>query len=277
MFGSQCRTVRMGPFSSAKRCSGPHQPYRHGTSPRIPAAPIPRQSAGLPAIASEAAETRGQTCAGVCPDFRWRRAARLSMDDAGGAPGERGGGAPDAAGGGEGVSGVGADEALEEFTGPVAEGAGWVVGRAARGCGRTPWTRCTGEGGRSRGCGGGWRSTGCRRSGPAPCRWRCAPPSCWKPTTTRTSAIEPAPPGSAFRLLWKNTHRWRVMSAMGQRLAHFRTITATARRVPVARMTRPRYPFLLDALGGPLSRRIRARQDRPRSIAVFSRGVRSSN
>ena len=79
MFGSQYRTVRMGPFSSAKRCSGPHQPYRHGTSPRIPAAPIPRQSASLPAIASEAAETRGQTCAGVCPDFRWRRAARLSI------------------------------------------------------------------------------------------------------------------------------------------------------------------------------------------------------
>ena len=35
--------------------------------------------------------------------------------------------------GGEGVSGVGADEALEEFTGPVAEGVGWAVGGAARG------------------------------------------------------------------------------------------------------------------------------------------------
>ena len=31
------------------------------------------------------------------------------------------------------VSGVGADDALEEFTGPVAEGAGWAVGGAARG------------------------------------------------------------------------------------------------------------------------------------------------
>ena len=71
--------------------------------------------------------------------------------------------------------------------------------------------------------------------------------------------IEPAPPGSAFRLLWKNIHRRRMMSAMGQHLAHFRTVTATARRVPVARMTRPRYPFLLDALADHVEAHLRER------------------
>ena len=35
---------------------------------------------------------------------------------------------------------------------------------------------------------------------------------------------------------------------MGRRPAHFRTATVMARRVPVARVTRPEYPFLLEAL-----------------------------
>ena len=38
------------------------------------------------------------------------------------------------------------------------------------------------------------------------------------------------------------------MEAMGQRDAHFRAVTAMARQVPVAWVTRPRRPFLLDAL-----------------------------
>ena len=60
--------------------------------------------------------------------------------------------------------------------------------------------------------------------------------------------IEPVPPGDAFWLLEAYTHRKRAMDAMGQRPAHFRTVIALARRVPVARVTRPRHPFLLDAL-----------------------------
>ena len=60
--------------------------------------------------------------------------------------------------------------------------------------------------------------------------------------------IEPVPSGSAFWLLWNNTHRRRAMDAMGQRPAHFRAATAMTRRVPVARVTRPRHPFLLDML-----------------------------
>ena len=58
---------------------GKRQPYRHGTSSRIPAAPAPRRLEGLAATASEAAETRERTCAGVCPDCRWRRATHLSV------------------------------------------------------------------------------------------------------------------------------------------------------------------------------------------------------
>lgn len=61
-------------------------------------------------------------------------------------------------------------------------------------------------------------------------------------------AIEPVPRGSAFRLLWKNTHRKRVVDALGRRPAHFRIGTVLARHVPVVRVTRPVYPFLLEAL-----------------------------
>ena len=60
--------------------------------------------------------------------------------------------------------------------------------------------------------------------------------------------IEPLPPGRAFRALWDHTRRRRVMHAMGRRLAHFRALTAMVRHVPVARVTRPRHPFLLEAL-----------------------------
>ena len=60
--------------------------------------------------------------------------------------------------------------------------------------------------------------------------------------------IEPLPPGRAFRALWEHTRRRRVMHAMGRRLAHFRAVTAMVRHVPVARVVRPRHPFLLEAL-----------------------------
>ena len=60
--------------------------------------------------------------------------------------------------------------------------------------------------------------------------------------------IETVPPGSAFWLLLAHTHRKRAMDALGQRPAHFRTVNALLRRVPVARVTRPRHPFLLDEL-----------------------------
>ena len=40
---------------------------------------------------------------------------------------------------------------------------------------------------------------------------------------------------------------------------HAAAVTATARRVPVARMTRPRYPFLLDALADHVEAHLRER------------------
>ena len=60
--------------------------------------------------------------------------------------------------------------------------------------------------------------------------------------------IDPVSPGCAFWLLWAHTHRRRALDALGQRPAHFYIINALLRRVPVARVTRPRHPFLLDAL-----------------------------
>ena len=69
--------------------------------------------------------------------------------------------------------------------------------------------------------------------------------------------IEPVPSGSAFWLLWNNTHRRWAMDAMGQRPAHFRAATAMARRVPVARVTRPRDPFLLDVLADRVAAHLR--------------------
>ena len=62
--------------------------------------------------------------------------------------------------------------------------------------------------------------------------------------------VDPVPPNRAFRVLRSNTHRRRAMEAMGQRDAHFRVLTAMARQAPVARVTRPRHPFLHDAEAG---------------------------
>ena len=60
--------------------------------------------------------------------------------------------------------------------------------------------------------------------------------------------IDPMPELDAFSLLWSNTHRARAMGAIGKTQTRFRTVAATAQRVPVAVATRPRHPFLLDAL-----------------------------
>ena len=60
--------------------------------------------------------------------------------------------------------------------------------------------------------------------------------------------IDPMPERDAFSLLWRNTHRARAMGAIGKTQTRFRTVAAMAQRVPVAVATRPRHPFLLDAL-----------------------------
>ncbi len=61
-------------------------------------------------------------------------------------------------------------------------------------------------------------------------------------------AIESVSPSAAFWTLWRYTHYRRVMDALGQRPAHFRAVTTMAWSVPLARVVRPRNPFLLEAL-----------------------------
>ena len=89
--------------------------------------------------------------------------------------------------------------------------------------------------------------------------WTPAQRACAEPLPVRAAfvlavadrpdvVIEPVPSGNVFRVLRHNTHRRRAMEAMGQRDAHFRALAAMARQAPVAWVTRPRHPFLLDAL-----------------------------
>ena len=70
--------------------------------------------------------------------------------------------------------------------------------------------------------------------------------------------IESMPPGDAFAALAEHAHRPRVMDAMGQRPAHFRAAAAIARDVPVMRVTRPVYPFLLEELAARVEARMTA-------------------
>ena len=75
--------------------------------------------------------------------------------------------------------------------------------------------------------------------------------------------IDPMPERDAFSLLWSNTHRARAMGAIGKTQTRFRTVAAMAQRVPVALATRPRHPFLLDALAD----RVAAQLDAETSIS----------
>ena len=60
--------------------------------------------------------------------------------------------------------------------------------------------------------------------------------------------IEPVSERDALSLLWSNTHRRYAMDAIGKGRTRFRAVAAMAHRVPVALVTRPHHPFLLDAL-----------------------------
>ena len=72
--------------------------------------------------------------------------------------------------------------------------------------------------------------------------------------------IEPLSCGDAFWELSDNTHRKRVLDAMGRTAGHFRTVTALARRVPMLQATRPWRPFLLEALAARVDEQLRALQ-----------------
>ena len=57
-----------------------------------------------------------------------------------------------------------------------------------------------------------------------------------------------APSQAALELLCRHTYRRRFLPGSGQRMTHFRTVAHMANRLPVFRVTRPAYPFLIDAL-----------------------------
>ena len=60
--------------------------------------------------------------------------------------------------------------------------------------------------------------------------------------------IETATFSQAFQWLWRYTYRKRYLDGLDQLPAHFRTVSAMVKRVPVVRMRRPAHPFLLNAL-----------------------------
>ena len=60
--------------------------------------------------------------------------------------------------------------------------------------------------------------------------------------------IEPETPAAAFAPLARHTYRGRFVAGFGGLAGHFRVIAATANHAWLAKVTRPRYPFLLNAL-----------------------------
>ena len=60
--------------------------------------------------------------------------------------------------------------------------------------------------------------------------------------------VEPAPPAGAFKQLSRHTYRKLLLHGHGQQMTHFRVLTAMARSVPLARVTRPAVPCRLDLL-----------------------------
>ena len=85
--------------------------------------------------------------------------------------------------------------------------------------------------------------------------------------------VETVPPSHAFGWLWKYTYRKRYLHGLGQHPAHFRTITAMAKRLPVVRVARPAHPFLLNALADRVEEYFRRC---PRKI-ILDRGPAANN
>ena len=69
--------------------------------------------------------------------------------------------------------------------------------------------------------------------------------------------IETVSRADAFRWLYMYTYHKQRLHGLGQQLAHFRTVTAMARRVPIARVARPAHPFRLDALADRVEEHLR--------------------
>ena len=69
--------------------------------------------------------------------------------------------------------------------------------------------------------------------------------------------IQPMSSTETFATLKKTTYRLRFRMGLGQQVAHFRTLAAMAKSVPVFRVIRPAHPFLLDALADRIDAHLR--------------------
>ena len=69
--------------------------------------------------------------------------------------------------------------------------------------------------------------------------------------------IERVLPGQLFEQLHKFIYRHRILRGLGKQALHFRTLAAMANSVPVFRVIRPVYPFLLDALADRIDAHLR--------------------
>ena len=69
--------------------------------------------------------------------------------------------------------------------------------------------------------------------------------------------VEPVSSTEAFTMLRRGTYRKRFRKGLGQQVTHFRTLAAIAKSVPVFRVIRPAYPFLLDALADRIDAHLR--------------------
>lgn len=70
-------------------------------------------------------------------------------------------------------------------------------------------------------------------------------------------AVRPMSSAKAFRALRKFTYRKAYLKGLGAGTTHFRTLAAMAKSVPVFRVIRPAYPFLLDALADRIDAHLR--------------------
>ena len=69
--------------------------------------------------------------------------------------------------------------------------------------------------------------------------------------------IETVSRADAFRWLYMYTYHKQRLHGLGQQPAHFRTVTAMVRQVPIARVARPAHPFRLDALADRVEEHLR--------------------
>ena len=69
--------------------------------------------------------------------------------------------------------------------------------------------------------------------------------------------IQPMSSTEACTTLREVTYRKALVKGLGQRVRHFQTLVAMAKSVPVFRVIRPTYPFLLDALADRIDAHLR--------------------